>query len=152
MCNKLYLLLPLLALLSGCFSDNNAELNDLYNDGDSHSDSLLEGAEHIEFLYKQQRGGVQVSSIGRIAKVLSNQHTPYAAQVILIRLRSGRKLLIKHNIEKAQPLPQPVVGETLTFSGIYSWNSKGGMIQSTYQQVDKPELSGWLKYQDITYQ
>ncbi len=149
---KLYLLLPLFVLLSGCFNDNNTQLNSLYNDGDSHSDSLLEGAEHIEFLYKQQRGGVQVSSIGRIAKVLSNQQTPYVAQVILIRLSSGRKLLIKHNIEKAQPLPKPVAGEMLTFSGTYSWNSKGGMILSTYQQVDKPQLSGWLKYQDVTYQ
>ncbi len=147
-----FYLLPLLLLLSGCFNDNNGELNNLYSDGDSISDSLLEGAEHIEFLYKQQRGGVVVSSVGRIAKVLKNQQSPYAAQVILLRLSSGRKLLIKHNIEKAQPIPQPVAGEMLSFAGTYSWNSKGGMILSTYQQTDKPQLSGWLMYQDITYQ
>lgn len=149
---KILYLLPLLLLLSGCFNDNNSQLNNLYSDGDSQSDALLEGAEHIEFLYKQQRGGVLVSSIGRIAKVLKNQQSPYAAQVILIRLSSGRKLLIKHNIEVGQVIPDLVVGEMLAFTGTYSWNSKGGMILSTYQQADKPKLSGWLKYQDITYQ
>jgi len=145
-------LLPLLLFLSGCFNDNNTQLNNLYSDGDNQSDSLLEGAEHIEFLYKQQRGGVLVTSVGRIAKVLENQQSPYAAQVILIRLSSGRKLLIKHNIEKAQPVPEPAVGEMLSFAGTYSWNSKGGMILSTYQHANKPQRSGWLKYQDVTYQ
>lgn len=149
---KTLLLLPLILALTGCFEDKNAKLNDIYDDGDVHAESLLEGAEHIEFLYKQQRGGNLVSSAGRIAKLLEDQKSPYAAQIILIRLSSGRKLLIKHNIEQSSPLPGLVVGETLTFSGKYSWNSKGGVITSTYLQADKPNLSGWLKYQDITYQ
>lgn len=144
-------LLPLL-LLSGCFNDNNAQLNNLYQDGDSQSDSLLEGAEHIEFLYKQQRGGTLVSSVGRISKLLEDQQSPYAAQLILIRLSSGRKLLIKHNIDKASPVAQLMVGEMITFTGTYSWNSKGGMILNTHQQIDTPQRSGWLKYRDITYQ
>ncbi len=144
--------MPLLWMLSGCFNDNNAQLNNLYEDGDRHADSLLEGAEHIEFLYKQQRGGSVVSSLGRIAKLLEDQKSPYAAQVILIRLSSGRKLLIKHNIEKSTRLPNLMVGEMLTFSGTYSWNSKGGMILSTYQHPEQPQRSGWLKYQDVTYQ
>lgn len=149
---KTLFLLPVILCLSGCFADKNAQLNELYNDGDVHSESLLEGAEHIEFLYKQQRGSEVVSSAGRIAKLLEDQQSPYAAQVILIRLSSGRKLLIKHNIELGEAIPGLVVGETLTFTGTYSWNSKGGVISSTYQQTEKPQLSGWLKYQDVTYQ
>lgn len=149
---KTLCLLPLLLLLSACFSDNNVQLNDLYKDGDNGADALLEGAEHIEFLYKQQRGGTKVSSVGRITKVLEDQTLPYTAQVILIRLSSGRKLLIKHNTEKATPLPKLTVGEALIFSGIYSWNNKGGMVLSTYQQPEQPQRSGWLKYQDVTYQ
>lgn len=150
--NRYLPLLALLLLLSGCFNDNNAQLDTLYDDGDKDAESLLEGAEHIEFLYKQQRGGVIVKSAGRIAKLLENQQSPHVAQVILIRLSSGRKLLIKHNIEKATPLPKLTVGHTLTFSGTYHWNSKGGMILSTHQQLETPQRSGWLKYQDITYQ
>lgn len=149
---KLFCLLPLLLLLSGCFNDNNAQLNNLYSDGDSESDALLAGADHIEFLYKQQRGGSKVSSIGHIAKLFADQQSPYAAQMILIRLSSGRKLLIKHNIEKSIPLPNLLVGEMLTFSGTYRWNSKGGMVLSTHLQPEKPQRSGWLKYQDVTYQ
>lgn len=150
--NRHFYPLLLLLFLSGCFNDNNSQLNNLYDDGDKQADLLLEGAEHIEFLYKQQRGGVVVSGVGRITKLLENQQSPYLAQVILIRLSSGRKLLIKHNIEKAKALPALTVGETLTFSGTYRWNSKGGMILSTYQQADKAQRSGWLKYQDLLYQ
>jgi hypothetical protein len=149
---KWFLLLPLLSLLIGCFNDKNKQLNDLYEDQDSHADSLLKGVEHIEFLYKQQRGGTRVTSIGRITKLLDDQQSPYQAQVILIRLSSGRKLLIKHNIEKALPLRSLAVGEMISFSGTYNWNSKGGMVTSTYKQSDKPERSGWLKYQDVTFQ
>jgi len=142
----------LTVMLSGCFSDNNDSLSDLYNDGDKKSDSLLQGAEHIEFLYQQQRGGVLVSSIGRIAKVLDNQQQPHKAQRVLIRLSSGRKLIIQHNIEQAAPLPELQIGEMLSFRGIYRWNGQGGMIVSTYQQSDAPKRSGWLEYQDIIYQ
>lgn len=149
---KLFLLLPLLLLLTGCLDDTNEQLNNLYKDGDSHADSLLEGTEHIEFLYQQQRGGTRVSSIGRITKLLKDQQSPYVAQMILIRLSSGRKLLIKHNIEKAQPLTHLAVGEMISFSGTYNWNNKGGMITSTYKQSDKPLRSGWLNYQGDTFE
>lgn len=149
---RIVYLVPFLLLLSGCFNDKNEQLNNLYNDGDSHADALLQGAEHIEFLYRQQRGGMQVSSTGRIAKILDLQRSPYEAQLILVRLSSGRKLIIKHNIEKAEMVPDLVVGEMITFKGLYSWNSKGGMIVSTYQDIDEAQRSGWLKYQDVTYQ
>jgi len=149
---KLLYLFPFLLLLSACFNDNNAQLNDIYKDDDSESDSLLKGAEHIEFLYKQQRGGTKVTGVGRIAKLLTDQESPSLTKIILIRLSSGRKLLIKHNIEKATPLPSLMLGEMLTFSGIYSWNSKGGMVLSTNQDLEQPQRSGWLKYQDVIYQ
>ncbi len=152
MVKAIYLLLPLLLLLSGCFSDKSKQLNNLYDDGDKQSDLLLVGAEHIAFLYKQQRGGVMVTSIGRIAKLLEDQQKPYPAQVVLIRLTSGQKLLVKHNIDKSSPLPNLTVGEMLTFSGTYKWNNKGGIVYSTHQQLDNPLRSGWLKYQGVTYQ
>ena len=151
----LFYVATFLLLLSGCFNDldsNNKQLNALYDDADQQANLLLEGAERIEFLYQQQRGGVQVNSIGRITKLFENQQSPYVAQLILIRLNTGRKLLIKHNIEKASALPSLTVGEMLAFSGIYNWNSKGGVVQSTHQQADKAQRSGWLEYQQVTYQ
>jgi hypothetical protein len=139
-------------LLSACFDDNSKGLNALYSDQDQEAESLLQGAEHIEFLYQQQRGSVLVSSVGRVTKVLENQTTPYPAQLLLLRLSSGRKLLIKHNIEKAKPLPVVQVGEMITFKGSYSWNPQGGMILSTHEQTETPKRSGWLKYKGDIYQ
>lgn len=149
---KLFFVFFSVALLSACFNESNKQLNEAYNDGDKQAESFLQGAEYIEFLYKQQRGSVLVSSIGRITKVLDNQATPYQAQVMLIRLSSGRKLLIKHNIEKGKPLPTIQIGEMIAFNGTYSWNPQGGMILSTHDQPDTPKRSGWLKYKDIIYQ
>jgi len=139
-------------LLSACFNDNSKRLNDVYNDADKEAESFLQGAEHIEFLYQQQRGAVLVSSVGKITKVLDNQATPYQAQMILLRLSSGRKLLIKHNIERGKPLPVLNVGEMITFKGSYNWNPQGGMILSTHEQPETPKRSGWLKYKGVIYQ
>ncbi len=149
---KLLLLLPFCFMLCACFSDDKDELNALYNDHNSEMEKQLDGVEHIEFAYKQQRGGMQVTSLGRIVKILDNQSTPYAAQQILIRLNSGRKLIIKHNIEIAKPVVDLKVGEVLQFSGIYKWNHKGGMILSTHYEAANPKRSGWLMYRDIVYQ
>lgn len=149
---KLVYLVVFIVFLPGCFNGKDEQLTAIYSDGDKLAESLIEGEEQIEFLYKQQRGGVMVTSIGRITKLLENQITPYPAQMVLVRLSSGRKLLIKHNIDKGQPLPELQLGEMLTFSGIYRWNAQGGMILSTYQQAKVATPSGWIKYQDVLYQ
>ncbi|WP_193755572.1 DUF3465 domain-containing protein [Psychromonas sp. psych-6C06] len=142
----------LVVILSGCFNNESQQLSHLYDDGNDQAEALLKGAEHIEFLYKQQRGGVLVTSVGRITKILDNQQTPYVSQRILIRLSSGRKILIQHNLNEAPAVNNLAIGEMITFSGIYNWNSQGGMINATHQIADLPQRSGWLKYQDITYQ
>ena len=149
---KLLLLLPFCFILCACFSSDSEQLNALYNDGDSEIEKQLDGVDHIEFAYKQQRGGMKVSSLGRIVKILDNQSEPYAAQQILIRLNSGRKLIVKHNIEIGKPVVDLKVGEVLQFSGIYKWNHKGGMILSTHHDQANPKNSGWLKYDNIVYQ
>lgn len=137
--------------LTGCFSDKSDHLDSLYNDGDAEMNKLLDGVDHIEFLYNSQRGSVLVTSIGRVLKTLGNETTPFATQVILIRLNSGRKLIIKHNIALAKALPLLKKGDALQFKGIYKWNHRGGMILSTHQDVDFPKRSGWLKYDGIIY-
>ncbi|WP_019614774.1 DUF3465 domain-containing protein [Psychromonas ossibalaenae] len=150
--SRTVLILSLVALLSACFSNESDELNALYNDDDVQMDKLIQGVDHIEFLYKQQRGGQQVHSVGRIIKILKNQDKPFAAQQILLRLSSGRKLIIKHNIEAGQAVPDLKIGESLEFYGVYRWNYKGGLIIGTHLLADESKKSGWLKFNDLTYQ
>ncbi len=149
---RILLALSLVLSLSACFSSDNDQLNALYNDVDVQMDELLEGVDHIEFLYKQQRGGQQVHSAGRILKILKNQDKPFAAQQILLRLSSGRKLIIQHNIESGQALLDLKAGQSLEFYGVYKWHSKGGLIIRTHLVADNPKKSGWLKYNNLTYQ
>ncbi|WP_028863409.1 DUF3465 domain-containing protein [Psychromonas aquimarina] len=149
---KTVVILSLVVLLSACFSSENDELNALYNDADVQMDKLLQEVEHIEFLYKQQRGGQQVHSVGIILKILKNQDKPFAAQQILLRLHSGRKLIIQHNIESGQAVPGLKTGESLEFYGVYKWHPKGGLIIGTHLLADNPKRSGWLKYNKLTYQ
>lgn len=149
---RLVILLSFMFVLTGCFSQKSDNLDALYNDGDAEMDKLLNGVDHIEFLYNSQRGGVFVESVGRIVKILDDQITPYPAQVILIRLSSGQKLIIKHDINLGSALPTLKKAEALQFKGIYKWNDRGGMILSTHKNNDFPKHSGWLKYDDKIYQ
>ena len=151
MLSRFVFVFSLIFSLTACFSDKSADLDALYSDGDSEMKKLLDGVDHIEFLYNSQRGNTSVESIGRVLKILENQTSPYPAQLVLIRLNSGRKLIIKHNTDLAKPLPLLKKGEALQFKGLYKWNSRGGMILSTHQNKDFPKRSGWLKYNDIIY-
>ncbi len=145
------LLVPILLLLTGCFSSESDPLNDMYSDGNSEMEKLLDEVDRIAFLFKQQRGGKVVNSIGRIVKVLDQAKNP-STQLILLRLNSGQKLLVQHNLEKSQPISGLKAGEVLEFKGLYKWNNKGGLILNTFESVDNPKQSGYLKYQDIIYQ
>ncbi|HIP75819.1 MAG TPA: DUF3465 domain-containing protein [Psychromonas hadalis] len=149
---KVLFTISLLALLSGCFSDERQNLDSLYGDGNADMDKLLDGVDHITYLFNNQRGGEMVSSLGRIIKLLEDQTSPYLAQLILIRLNSGQKLIIKHNLKASTKIADLKVGEMIKFKGVYRWNSRGGMVVSTFENKQHPKRSGWVKFADKTYQ
>lgn len=147
---KLCLIILCVFSLSSCFEKQD-KLDLMYADKSNALEKSRDDIAYIEFLYKQQRSA-NISAQGRVIKSLPTQLIPYKAQMFLVRLTSGQKLIIKHNIDTGQALPDLKEGALLTFKGLYKWNRRGGMIIFTSHKNKKNKLSGWLKYNDIIYQ
>lgn len=121
------------------------------DDAVSSLDEKADSVAYLGFLYKSQRSA-KVSAQGHLIRRLPEQLSPYRAQLFLVRLTSGQKLIIKHDIEMGEALPDIKKGALLFFKGLYKWNRKGGFIIFTTQKNRENNLSGWLKYKEITYQ
>ncbi|KPU82850.1 hypothetical protein JI57_03275 [Psychromonas sp. PRT-SC03] len=136
--------------LSACFEKQD-KLDLMYAEKHNSATKIVDNIAYLEFLYKQQRSA-KVSAQGRVINSLPLQSKPYLAQLFLVRLISGQKIIIKHNIETGRALPAVEDGSLLFFKGLYKWNHKGGMIVFTTKKNNQNKLSGWLKYNEITYQ
>ena len=63
--------------------------------------------------------GQQVQGGGEVISVLSDDNDGSWHQRFIVRLRSGRTLLIAHNIDLAPRVPSIRVGDTVSFNGEY---------------------------------
>ena len=112
----------------------------------SSGDSVLEQA------FEQRQSDIQVQGSGEIVKVLADDNDGSRHQRFILRLNSGRTLLIAHNIDLAPRISSLNRGDTVEFYGEYEWNSKGGVIHWTHHDPQGRHVSGWLKHNGKTYQ
>ena len=96
--------------------------------------------------------GVQIQGEGTVTKVLPDDNVGSRHQRFIVKLRSGQTLLVAHNIDIAPRVGSLRVGDTVTFSGEYEWNSQGGVIHWTHHDPDGRHAAGWLKHGNQTYQ
>lgn len=76
----------------------------------------------------QWRAGQQVSGTGTVERVLSDDNDGSRHQRFILRLSSGRTLLIAHNIDLAPRVSSLRTGDMVSFYGEYEPNDKGGVI------------------------
>jgi hypothetical protein len=114
--------------------------------------SSTAGNEQISSAFRDQRSGVQVSGDGVVSRVLSDDNDGSPHQRFILRLASGQTSLIAHNIDLAQRVPSLDPGDTVAFSGVYEWNSKGGVVHWTHHDPRGQHQPGWLKHNGETFQ
>ena len=102
--------------------------------------------------YRNGRSNVQVSSEGRVVRILPDDNEGSRHQKFLLELESGHSLLIAHNIDLAPRVDNLREGELLAFYGEYEWNKKGGVVHWTHHDPKGARAGGWLKYQGRLYQ
>jgi hypothetical protein len=112
----------------------------------SSGDSVLEEA------FEQHQSDIQVQGSGEIVKVLADDNDGSRHQRFILRLISGRTLLVAHNIDLAPRISSLKRGDSVEFYGEYEWNSKGGVIHWTHHDPQGRHVSGWLKHNGRTYQ
>ena len=98
------------------------------------------------------RSGQQVQGEGEVIRTLADDNDGSRHQRFIVRLSSGRTLLIAHNIDIASRVPSIGVGDMVSFNGEYEWNDKGGVIHWTHRDPQNRHQAGWIEYKGKRYQ
>lgn len=102
--------------------------------------------------FAEKRSNIQVQGEGVVVRVLADDAEGSRHQRFLLRLSSAHTVLIAHNIDLAPRVDALRAGETVSFSGEYEWNERGGVIHWTHRDPDGHHVSGWLRRNGSTYQ
>jgi hypothetical protein len=106
----------------------------------------------ISEAFKNKISGIQVTGTGTVTKVLSDDTEGSKHQRLILTLSSGQTILIAHNIDLAPRIESLKIGDVISFSGVYEWNSKGGTVHWTHHDPQRKHVDGWLKRGSKTYQ
>jgi hypothetical protein len=98
------------------------------------------------------RPGSQFESEGTVVRVLSDDNEGSRHQRFIVRLASGRTILIAHNIDLAPRVEGLSAGDTVSFSGEFEDNDKGGVVHWTHHDPNGHHTSGWIRHHGRTYQ
>lgn len=98
------------------------------------------------------QSGAQVTGEGTVSRILGDDTVGDHHQRFILTLDSGRTLLIAHNIDLAPRIDALREGDTVSFSGEYEPNDKGGVVHWTHHDPQGQHEGGWLKHRGRTYQ
>jgi hypothetical protein len=115
-------------------------------DARGSNDAVLENA------FANRIGKQQVSGQGTVVRVLPDDTHGSRHQRFIVRLNSGRTVLVAHNIDLAQRINSLRTGDTVAFYGEYEWNPKGGVIHWTHPDPEGRHPAGWIRHDGQTYQ
>lgn len=110
------------------------------------SDAALENA------FSNRLGNQQLAGQGVVVKLLPDDNNGSRHQRFIVKLNSGRTLLVSHNIDLAQRIDTLRTGDTVAFYGEYEWNPKGGVMHWTHHDPQGRHPGGWIKHNGQTYQ
>lgn len=105
----------------------------------------------IEQLIQSRASHTWVETNGNVTRLLPDDREGAAHQRFILRLASGRTLLVAHNIDLARRVPLQV-GDAVRLRGRYEWNDKGGVIHWTHHDPGNPLAGGWIERSTVRYQ
>ena len=100
----------------------------------------------------QLRSGARVETTAVVERVLKDDTSGSRHQRFIVKLPSGQTLLIAHNIDIAPRVEGLARGDTVSFSGIYEPNNKGGVVHWTHHDPSGRHAAGWIEYRGHRYQ
>jgi len=96
--------------------------------------------------------GRQARGRGVVVRILSDDNDGSRHQRFILRLASGRTLLVAHNIDLAARVANMEIGDTVEFNGEFETNPQGGVIHWTHHDPRGMHIDGWLRHKGRTYQ
>ncbi len=100
---------------------------------------------------RDQRSGFMVDITGTVQRLLADDEKGSRHQRFIVKLSSGRTLLIAHNIDLAPRIDALKVGDKIELRGQYEWNPRGGVIHWTHHDPDGRHEAGWIRHRDKLY-
>ncbi len=113
---------------------------------DPKKDRLIENA------FRDKLSNIQVENSGVVVHILPDDLDGIKHQKFIIKLASGKTVLIAHNIDLAPKIKNLKKGDRVYFNGEYEWSDRGGVVHWTHKDPRKKHISGWLKHNSKTYQ
>ena len=101
--------------------------------------------------FASRASDVQVEGEGTVIRLLADDLNGSRHQRFIVELASRQTLLIAHNIDVAARIDGLAVGDTVSFSGEYVWNEKGGVIHWTHHDPQGRHVAGWVKHNGRTF-
>ena len=127
-------------------------LQNSHNVISSVTEKGIQGNQVITEAYQNQLSGIQVKGSGKVSRILRDDNKGSRHQKFILRISTGQKLLVAHNIDLAPKIKGLKNGDLVQFSGEYEWNSKGGVIHWTHHDPGGTHVGGWLKHHGRKYE
>lgn len=120
---------------------------------DSHVETL-EFTTHEEMAdyFERKVGDQQVLVKADVFKILADDNDGSRHQRFIIRLESNQTILVAHNIDLANRIPNLETGDEIVVYGEFEWNDKGGVIHWTHHDPQNKHLNGYIKYKGELFQ
>ncbi len=96
--------------------------------------------------------GTHMCDSGAVIRLLSDDNKGSRHQRFIIKLSSGKTLLVANNIDIAPKIYSLKKGGVIKFCGDYENNSKGGVIHWTHHDPNKRHIDGYLEYKGQRYE
>lgn len=144
---KKILLISAVALAGYWFVSNNPELVKSFMGG------TASGGDVVQQAYDNKQTNVQVSGTGVVHSI-----QPFVrddgdkVQKFVLHLPTGLKLRVVHDFEASAIISNLKKGDSVEFSGVYTWNSSGGVVTGTHKDPAGLRWPGWIKHRGKTYE
>lgn len=114
--------------------------------------AVVPGDSNLARAFENHSSSIQVQGQGSVMKILPDDTRGSRHQRFIVRLPSGQTVLIAHNIDLAPRVSPLREGDSISFSGEYEWNPKGGVIHWTHRDPAGHHPAGWIKHAGQMFQ
>lgn len=146
--NLVYLLLLTLAL---CACDQTKQLPKVNGDNAAVTSAVFTNNAAIVDAYVTKKSDIQVSGSGVVTKLLPDDNKGSPHQRFLVKINAEQTLLFAHNLDLSSHIPLQV-GDEISFSGEYVYNTKGGIVHWTHRDPKSQHMAGWVLARGKKYQ
>lgn len=105
----------------------------------------------VEQLFAQERSDEMVTLDGRVDRLLPDDDEGDKHQRFIVRLSTGRTVLVAHNIDLAPRVPLRE-GEAVRLRGEYEWTERGGTVHWTHHDPGGYREGGWIEHGGRRYE